>query len=217
MLDHIIHRAPRYQAGKGRTGTIIVAYFLFCGLFDSADEALNFFAYRRSLQCWGVTGPAQLSYDTPPNANRSCCHAAAAAILCSTSTHPPPTHTSRYIQYAEDILKRGIEPSPQPLLLKSISLNMTPKFGSGPGDKGCTPFFEIYLLEREAHLLYSSIEMGDEIRFVASLLACVRLTDLLTHQSNSIINQSKQLICSKQQASDILHHVSSAWRHSHSL
>mgnify|MGYP007021860615 FL=1 len=94
---------------------------------------------------------------------------------------------------------------------------MTPKFGSVPGDKGCTPFFEIYLLEREAHLLYSSIEMGDEIRFVASLLACVRLTDLLTHQSNSIINQSKQLICSKQQASDILHHVSSAWRHSHSL
>ena len=111
MLDHIIHRAPRHQAGKGRTGTILVAYFLFCGLFDSADEALNFFAYRRSLQCWGVTGPAQLSYDTPPNAIDPAATLLLLWLLRRSSAQPAPTNTSRYIQYAEDILKRGIEPS----------------------------------------------------------------------------------------------------------
>jgi hypothetical protein len=71
----------------------------------------------------------------------------------------------RYVQYAEDILCRSIAPSPNPLLLKSITLNMIPKFASSPGEKGCTPFFEVYLLEREAHLLYSSTEMGDELRY----------------------------------------------------
>eukprot|EP01102_Stenamoeba_stenopodia_P016666 TRINITY_DN5847_c0_g1_i1.p1 TRINITY_DN5847_c0_g1~~TRINITY_DN5847_c0_g1_i1.p1 ORF type:complete len:959 (+),score=192.84 TRINITY_DN5847_c0_g1_i1:334-3210(+) len=49
-------------AGKGRTGTIMACYFMYCGLFDSADEALNFFACKRSQNIWGVTGPAQLRY-----------------------------------------------------------------------------------------------------------------------------------------------------------
>ena len=46
-------------AGKGRTGTVIAAYLIYCGLFDNASEAMDFFAYRRSLNNWGVTGPSQ--------------------------------------------------------------------------------------------------------------------------------------------------------------
>ena len=49
-------------AGKGRTGTIIASYLLFCGLFDNSDQALNYFAIRRSVNKWGVTGPSQLRY-----------------------------------------------------------------------------------------------------------------------------------------------------------
>lgn len=49
-------------AGKGRTGTVIVSYLLFSGLFHDPDEAALFFALRRSNNNWGVTGPSQQRY-----------------------------------------------------------------------------------------------------------------------------------------------------------
>jgi len=49
-------------AGKGRTGTIIASYFLWCGLFNNAEESLNFFACKRSSNNWGVTVPSQIRY-----------------------------------------------------------------------------------------------------------------------------------------------------------
>ena len=49
-------------AGKGRTGTVIASYLLFCGLFAEADDALNFYAHKRSINNWGVTGPSQRRY-----------------------------------------------------------------------------------------------------------------------------------------------------------
>lgn len=49
-------------AGKGRTGTIIASYFLYSGLFDDAEKALNYFASKRSTNNWGVTGPSQVRY-----------------------------------------------------------------------------------------------------------------------------------------------------------
>jgi PH domain/Swiss Army Knife protein, DSP-PTPase phosphatase domain len=49
-------------AGKGRTGTIIACYLVFCGMFASIGDALCFFAARRSRNNWGVTGPTQLRY-----------------------------------------------------------------------------------------------------------------------------------------------------------
>lgn len=50
------------QAGKGRTGTLISAYLLYCGLFSSPSQALNFFARRRSSNMFGVSSPAQQRY-----------------------------------------------------------------------------------------------------------------------------------------------------------
>lgn len=49
-------------AGKGRTGTVIVSYLLYSGLFHDPDEAALFFALRRSNNNWGVTGPSQQRY-----------------------------------------------------------------------------------------------------------------------------------------------------------
>jgi hypothetical protein len=49
-------------AGKGRTGTVIAAYLLYTGLFNSAQDAMNYFALRRSLNSWGITGPSQKRY-----------------------------------------------------------------------------------------------------------------------------------------------------------
>ncbi len=69
-------------AGKGRTGLVRVAplslslsiflsphpgasaqaiatYLMYCGLFSTAEEALNYFAVKRSTTNWGVTGPSQ--------------------------------------------------------------------------------------------------------------------------------------------------------------
>ncbi|PRP87367.1 hypothetical protein PROFUN_01629 [Planoprotostelium fungivorum] len=49
-------------AGKGRTGTIIACYLLYSGLFNEVDQALAYFAAKRSTTNWGVTGPSQLRY-----------------------------------------------------------------------------------------------------------------------------------------------------------
>lgn len=50
------------KAGKGRTGTITSSYLLYCGLFSSATHALNYFAYKRSNNMFGVSSPAQRRY-----------------------------------------------------------------------------------------------------------------------------------------------------------
>lgn len=49
-------------AGRGRTGTIIAAYFLYSGLFNDAESALFAFAARRSLKDKGVAVPSQRRY-----------------------------------------------------------------------------------------------------------------------------------------------------------
>mmetsp|Transcript_22014 Transcript_22014/g.61896 ORF Transcript_22014/g.61896 Transcript_22014/m.61896 type:complete len:1185 (-) Transcript_22014:55-3609(-) len=50
------------KAGHGRTGTVICAYFLYTGLFDTMADACNYFGSQRSVNNWGVTGPSQLRY-----------------------------------------------------------------------------------------------------------------------------------------------------------
>jgi hypothetical protein len=50
------------KAGKGRTGTISACYLLYCGLFSSANIALNYFAQKRSNNMFGVSSPAQRRY-----------------------------------------------------------------------------------------------------------------------------------------------------------
>mmetsp|Transcript_2597 Transcript_2597/g.2225 ORF Transcript_2597/g.2225 Transcript_2597/m.2225 type:complete len:170 (+) Transcript_2597:57-566(+) len=45
-------------AGKGRTGTIICCYMMYCGRFDSSDKALEYYKKRRFEKGGGVTQPS---------------------------------------------------------------------------------------------------------------------------------------------------------------
>ncbi|KAJ7974346.1 Phosphatidylinositol 3,4,5-trisphosphate 3-phosphatase and protein-tyrosine-phosphatase [Quillaja saponaria] len=48
------------MAGKGRTGLMVCAYLVYCGM--SADEALQLYAYRRTTNNEGVSIPSQCRY-----------------------------------------------------------------------------------------------------------------------------------------------------------
>jgi hypothetical protein len=72
--------------------------------------------------------------------------------------------------------------------LKSIKFGPIPKFGIGGGKFGCTPFFEIYKLEREKTLLYSSEVHSEELKSYDTAkneasfnLDCTIVGDILIH------------------------------------
>lgn len=50
------------NAGKGRTGTSICAFFLFSGLSDITKDAINFYGWRRFSHGRGVSQPSQVRY-----------------------------------------------------------------------------------------------------------------------------------------------------------
>jgi protein-tyrosine phosphatase len=51
--------AVHCKAGKGRTGTVIASYLLYCQMFREYGEALNWFAEKRGA---GVEMPSQIRY-----------------------------------------------------------------------------------------------------------------------------------------------------------
>ena len=46
------------MAGKGRTGTLIACYLLYCGRFDDPLKALLYYKRKRFTRGGGVTQPS---------------------------------------------------------------------------------------------------------------------------------------------------------------
>ncbi|OMJ66085.1 hypothetical protein SteCoe_37194 [Stentor coeruleus] len=49
-------------AGKGRTGTLICCYMIFCGRFESPEQVLEYYKMKRFHIGGGVTQPSQIRY-----------------------------------------------------------------------------------------------------------------------------------------------------------
>lgn len=58
--DNVIY--VHCNAGKGRTGTLICCYLMFCGFADSAQNAITYYGWKRFRHGRGVTQPSQLRY-----------------------------------------------------------------------------------------------------------------------------------------------------------
>jgi phosphatidylinositol-3,4,5-trisphosphate 3-phosphatase/dual-specificity protein phosphatase PTEN len=50
------------NAGKGRTGTLISCYLLFCGLAQTSHDAITYYGLKRFKHGRGVTQPSQVRY-----------------------------------------------------------------------------------------------------------------------------------------------------------
>ncbi|XP_065838606.1 phosphatidylinositol 3,4,5-trisphosphate 3-phosphatase TPTE2-like isoform X2 [Oscarella lobularis] len=93
------------RGGKGRSGTMVCAYLLRAGLFDRADECLEYFGKRRTdflegSKFQGVETPSQ----------------------------------QRYVEYYNFILKNGgVVPEPIPLRIRSIQIDAIKGVGMGDG------------------------------------------------------------------------------------
>lgn len=58
--QHII--AINCKAGKGRTGTLICCYLIYCGKVNSVEDALKYYRVKRFSKGGGVTQPSQVRY-----------------------------------------------------------------------------------------------------------------------------------------------------------
>jgi phosphatidylinositol-3,4,5-trisphosphate 3-phosphatase and dual-specificity protein phosphatase PTEN len=58
--DNII--AVNCKAGKGRTGTLICCYMIYCGRLESPQQALKYYKSKRFFKGGGVTQPSQIRY-----------------------------------------------------------------------------------------------------------------------------------------------------------
>ncbi|OMJ82133.1 hypothetical protein SteCoe_17251 [Stentor coeruleus] len=54
--------AVNCKAGKGRTGTLICCYLLFCGKLTDPNQAMKYYKAKRFSKGGGVTQPSQIRY-----------------------------------------------------------------------------------------------------------------------------------------------------------
>ena len=66
--------------------------------------------------------------------------------------------------YFEHILRNDFIPHTKTMKIIQVSFEPVPQFTIGGGEKGCSPFFEIYKLNRDKQLLYSSESMSEDIQ-----------------------------------------------------
>lgn len=46
------------NAGKGRTGTLISCFLIYCGFIDNYHDAINYYGWKRFQHGKGVTQPS---------------------------------------------------------------------------------------------------------------------------------------------------------------
>ena len=110
--DYVV--ATHCKAGKGRTGFMIACYLLYCGMFTEAEEALRFYAVRRTKNAKGVTIPSQIRFT----------HYYQKLLQSHTIPYAPSTLTS-----ASTAADRPASPSTasNPVLLLAIRFNGIPR------------------------------------------------------------------------------------------
>ncbi len=59
-VDNVI--VVHCKAGKGRTGVMICAYLMYCGMWATSEDSLQFYASARTQNSKGVTIPSQVRY-----------------------------------------------------------------------------------------------------------------------------------------------------------
>jgi len=142
--------------GKGRTGTVIASYLLYSGCCTDPQEALEYFASRRSSKCRGVTQPSQRRY--------------VGYFREVLSFKAPPYPVTLCLQR---IILRSVpkfSTSKQHLKNKSISNSFRMSFDKNSGDsttpskEGCKPCVEIWSTFgdlRYSKLLYQTPPLPD--------------------------------------------------------
>ena len=46
------------NGGKGRTGTLIASYLLYCGFAESPQNAISYYGWKRFKHGLGITNPS---------------------------------------------------------------------------------------------------------------------------------------------------------------
>ena len=89
----------------------------------------------------------------------------------------------RYLDYFESIIHKEVVPHTQTMKIIQVSFEPIPRFNIGGGEKGCTPFFEIFQLGRERTLLFSSETLSEEFHTFDSRRdeECTFYTDSIVH------------------------------------
>ncbi len=103
------------MGGKGRTGTVIACYMMYCGLYTDPAQALSYFAERRSRIAKGV-----IQVRTHCVCLQSC--------RSSDGMHAVQPSQLRYVSYFGKMLKLRMHPRVSDVRIKKIMLKGVPKF-----------------------------------------------------------------------------------------